>query len=138
MLSICTGYAESIGADTVFHGSAQVDSEAGYWDGTPEFLDHMNKLNSLNRRDRVTIEAPLIDKSKQQIIKLGLDCGLDFKKTWTCYEGGTEACGRCTACSSRIKGFIDNGVIDPVPYAIDIPWEKYNCKSINHTQAVTI
>lgn len=138
MLSICTGYAESIGADTVFHGSAQVDSEAGYWDGTPEFLNHMNSINSLNRRDRVTIEAPLLDKSKQQIIKLGLDCDLDFKKTWTCYEGGAEACGRCTACSSRIKGFIDNEVIDPVPYAIDIPWEKYNCKSINQTEAVII
>lgn len=130
MLSICTGYAESVGADTVFHGAAQVDSEAGYWDGTQEFLLNMNEVNSLNRRDRVSIEAPLIEMSKQQIIKLGMDCELDFKKTWTCYEGGTEACGRCTACSSRIKGFIDNKKVDPVPYSIHIPWEQYNCDPI--------
>lgn len=130
MLSICTGYAESVGADTVFHGAAQVDSEAGYWDGTPEFLKYINNLNELNRRDRVTIEAPLIDMSKQQIIKLGLDCGLDFRKTWTCYEGGDKACGRCTACSSRIKGFIDNQTIDPVPYDVVVPWNKFNCNTL--------
>ena len=130
LLSICTGYAESIGADTVFHGAAQVDSEAGYWDGTQEFLLNINEVNSLNRRDRVTIEAPLIEMSKQQIIKLGMDCDLDFKKTWTCYEGGSEACGRCTACSSRIKGFIDNKKVDPVPYSIYIPWEQFNCDPI--------
>lgn len=128
LLSICTGYAESIGADTVFHGSAQVDSEAGYWDGSTEFLEQINNINKLNRRDRVKIEAPLIELSKQQIIKLGLDCGLDFKKTWTCYEGGDKACGKCPACSSRIKGFIDNFMVDPIDYDIDIPWKKYNCK----------
>lgn len=128
MLSICTGYAESINADTVFHGSAQVDSEAGYWDGTPEFLDRMNNINSLNRRDRVNIEAPLLHMSKQEIVKLGISCGLDMSKTWTCYEGGEKACGKCTACSSRIKGFIDNKLIDPIPYEIDIPWSDYGCK----------
>lgn len=130
MLSICTGYAESLGADTVFHGAAQVDSEAGYWDGTQEFLLNMNEINSLNRRDRVQIEAPLIEMSKQQIIQMGLDAELDFTKTWTCYEGGEAACGRCTACSSRIKGFIDNGVIDPIDYQIDIPWEEHGCVPI--------
>ena len=130
LLSICSGYAESIGASVVYHGAAQVDSEAGYWDGTQEFISCMNLVNSLNRRDRVTIEAPLLQMSKQQIIKLGVDSGLDFSKTWTCYEGGRKACGRCTACSSRIKGFIDNKLIDPVEYEIDIPWEKYNCERL--------
>lgn len=130
LLSICTGYAESVGASVVYHGAAQVDSEAGYWDGTQEFISCMNLVNSLNRRDRVTIEAPLLQMSKQQIIKLGVDNGLDYSNTWTCYEDGEKACGRCTACSSRIKGFIDNKLIDPVQYAIDIPWDKYDCKEI--------
>jgi 7-cyano-7-deazaguanine synthase len=130
MLSICTGYAESVQADTVFHGAAQVDSEAGYWDGTVEFMDNINKLNSLNRRDRVTIEAPLIDKSKEEIIQLGLECGVDYSQTWTCYQGEDAACGKCPACSSRIKGFIDNKKIDPVEYGIDIPWDKYECEAL--------
>jgi len=124
MLSICTAYAESIGADTVFHGAALVDSQAGYWDGSIEFLGAINEVNELNRRNRVTIEAPLIYKSKKEIIQLGIELEVDFKTTWTCYEGKEKACGECPACSSRIKGFIDAGYIDPIPYDIDIPWSE--------------
>jgi len=131
MLSICTAYAESIGADTVFHGSALVDSQAGYWDGSQEFLEAINNVNKLNRRNRVTIEAPLIKKSKKDIVELGVDLNIDFSLTWTCYEGRKEACGKCPACSSRIQGFIEAGYIDPVPYEIDIPWDKYYCYKLD-------
>lgn len=130
MLSICTAYAESIGAETVFHGSALVDSQAGFWDGSKEFISAINKVNSLNRRDRVEIIAPLILKSKKDIIHLGQDLDVDFSLTWTCYEGRAKACGECTACSSRIKGFIDAGLIDPIEYEKEIPWEKYNCVAL--------
>ena len=131
MLSICTAYAESLGASTVFHGSALVDSQAGYWDGSSEFLEAINNVNKLNRRDRVTIEAPLIEKTKQEIVELGVDLKVDFSQTWTCYEGKEKACGRCPACSSRIQGFLDSGYIDPVPYIrTDIPWDEFNCKTI--------
>lgn len=130
LLSICTSYAESIGASTVYHGAALVDSQAGYWDGSIEFLHAINNINSLNRRDRIEIVAPLITKSKKDIIELGVNVGLDFAKTWTCYEGKDHACGHCPACSSRIKGFIDAGYIDPISYERHIPWEEYNCKQI--------
>lgn len=128
MLSICTAYAESIGASQVYHGAALIDSQAGYWDGSIEFLQAINKVNALNRRDRVEILAPLITKSKKDIIELGASCGVNFSETWTCYEGESQACGQCPACSSRIKGFIDAGIKDPLDYKIDIPWDKYNCK----------
>ena len=131
MLSICTAYAESLGAEAVLHGAALVDSQAGFWDGSTEFLDAINNVNSLNRRHRVRIEAPLIDFSKEEIIKLGVELGVDFSETWTCYEGKDKACGECTACSSRIKGFIDAGYIDPVPYSKEIPWSDYGCKEIS-------
>lgn len=130
MLSICTAYAESIGASTVYHGAALVDSQAGFWDGSVEFLRAINAVNALNRKDRVEIVAPLITKSKKDIIQLGIDVGVDYNQTWTCYEGKAKACGECTACSSRIKGFVDAGYIDPIPYSRQIPWEKYNCKPI--------
>ena len=130
MLSICTAYGESIDATKVYHGSALVDSQAGFWDGSQEFLTAINKVNALNRRNVVEIVAPLITKSKKSIIELGVECGVDFSKTWTCYEGQDQACGECTACSSRIQGFIDAGYIDPVPYKRDIPWEKYGCVEI--------
>ena len=130
MLSICTAYAESIGASLVYHGAALIDSQAGYWDGSIEFVKAINSVNQLNRRDRVEIVAPLITKSKKDIIELGVCYGVDFKNTWTCYEGGNRACGECPACSSRIKGFIDNKLIDPLPYNKNIPWDQYECKPI--------
>jgi 7-cyano-7-deazaguanine synthase len=130
MLSICTAYAESVEADTVFHGAALVDSQAGFWDGSIEFLHAINNINKLNRRNEITIKAPLITKSKKEIIELGLKLNIDFASTWTCYEGKEKACGECTACSSRIKGFIDARFIDPLPYEKEIPWNKFNCKKI--------
>jgi 7-cyano-7-deazaguanine synthase len=124
MLSICTAYAESIEATKVFHGAALVDSQAGFWDGSKEFLSAINAVNQLNRRTRIEIIAPLILKSKADIISMGVNLQVDFSKTWTCYEGAELACGECTACSSRIKGFVDAGQADPIAYNIDIPWEK--------------
>lgn len=131
MLSICTAYAESIGATKVYHGSALVDSQAGYWDGSIEFIQAINKVNKLNRRNRISIEAPLITKSKKDIIDKGIEVGVDFTNTWTCYEGKDKACGQCPACSSRIQGFLQAGYKDPIEYdRDDIPWSKYNVREI--------
>ena len=89
-------------------------------------------MSALNRRNKITVQAPLIDKSKEEIIKLGIKLGVDFSQTWTCYEGEEQACGECTACSLRIKGFMDAKYIDPIPYKITLPWEKYKCRLISH------
>tara|TARA_R100000008_G_scaffold86895_1_gene82548 strand:+ start:8510 stop:9220 length:711 start_codon:yes stop_codon:yes gene_type:complete len=123
MLSIACSYAEAVEADTVYHGSALVDSQAGYWDGSKEFLTEINSVTSLNRKNLIKIEAPLIELSKREIIKIGLDNGVCFEDTWTCYEGEEIACGYCTACSSRIQGFLENKIKDPIKYErTDIPW----------------
>jgi 7-cyano-7-deazaguanine synthase len=124
MLSICCAYAETVGADTVFHGAAQADSVAGFWDGSKEFIDAMNNVNMLNRRHKIKIEAPLLDKSKAEIIRWGNIMGVDYSNTWTCYNGEEKACGECTACSLRLKGFIDAGMKDPIDYSKEIPWDK--------------
>ena len=123
MLSIACSYAAAVGAEIVYHGSALVDSQAGYWDGSAEFLEQINHLTALNRKNRIKIEAPLINLSKKEIISRGLDNGVRFEDTWTCYEGKELACGYCTACSSRIQGFLDNKMKDPIEYErTDIPW----------------
>ena len=124
LLSICCAVAESVKADTVFHGAAQIDTQSGYWDGSKEFLSSINELTALIRKHRVKVEAPLIELSKKEIIEWGNDIGVDFSNTWTCYEGEDKACGECTACSSRLKGFIDAGIVDPLEYNKDIPWKK--------------
>jgi len=124
LLSIACSFAEGFGADTVYHGAAQADSVAGYWDGSAEFLDTINGVTALNRRNKIKVEAPLINKSKKEIIDMGTELGVDFSRTWTCYEGLDEACGECTACSLRLQGFILAGIKDPVNYSKDIPWDK--------------
>ena len=125
MLSICCAKAESVGASAVFHGAAQVDTQAGYWDGSREYMVALNGLVSLNRKNRIQVGSPLINKTKAEIIAWGVELGVDFSKTWTCYEGKKKACGECPACSSRIMGFMEAGIKDPVPYSIKIPWKKH-------------
>ena len=125
MLSIACSYAEAVGADTVYHGSALVDSQAGYWDGSKEFLTEINNVIGLNRKNNISIEAPLIKLSKKEIVNTGIINNIKFEDTWTCYEGAEKACGYCTACSSRIQGFLQNKIIDPIEYQReDIPWER--------------
>jgi len=130
MLSIACACAENYGAEKVFYGAAEIDTVSGYWDASEEFWLWMNKVTSLNRRNQISIEAPLIKLSKKEIIELGIKCGIDFKDTRTCYSKNILSCGECPSCSSRIKGFIDAGYIDPVSYSKTINWEKYNCKPI--------
>jgi len=132
LLSICCAYAESVGASTVFHGAALVDSQAGYWDGSKEFLDSINQVIDLNRRDRVTIEAPLISMSKKEIIELGIELHVNFAETHTCYSGNKIADASNPASSSRIQGFIKAGYIDPVKYKQKIPWKDYTCTKISY------
>ena len=123
-LSILTALAEDNGVNMVMYGAAQADSVAGYFDGSKEFIGAINNVNILNRRHKIKIEAPLLDKSKADIIKWGLSLGVDYSKTWTCYEGKDEACGVCTACSLRLLGMIESGYKDPLKYQIQEKLDK--------------
>jgi len=116
--TIACAYAESKGADTVWYGAAEVDSLAGYWDGSNEFVDSMNALVALNRENRITIEAPLITMSKEAIVEEGVRLGVDFGKTWTCYSNRADGLADATTPSSsmRVKGFVDAGYQDPIQY----------------------
>lgn len=125
LLSMACAYAETVGASTVYHGAAQADSVAGYWDGSPEFLNEINKVTALNRRNKIGIKAPLLTMSKAEIIKFGTSLGVNYVDTWTCYEGEEKACGECTACALRLKGFIDARIKDPIEYKRDINWAAY-------------
>ena len=117
-LSICSSYAEGVGADTVWYGAAQVDSLAGYWDGSEEFVDTVNGVTALNRENRINIEAPLLVMSKAEIIEEGLRLGVKFNDTWTCYSDRKDKLADATTPSSslRVKGFMDAGYKDPIQY----------------------
>tara|TARA_R100000697_G_scaffold72830_1_gene85243 strand:- start:2837 stop:3580 length:744 start_codon:yes stop_codon:yes gene_type:complete len=133
-LSICSSYAEGIKADTVWYGAAQVDSLAGYWDGSEEFVNAVNNVNDLNRENRVKIEAPLLTMSKEEIILKGIELGVKFKDTWTCYSDREDRLADATTPSSsmRVKGFIDAGYRDPIDYVqqpkLDKIYLEKSCK----------
>ena len=133
-LSICSSYAEGIKADTVWYGAAQVDSLAGYWDGSEEFVNAVNNVNDLNRENRVKIEAPLLTMSKEEIILKGIELGVIFKDTWTCYSDREDRLADATTPSSsmRVKGFIDAGYRDPIDYVqqpkLDKIYLEKSCK----------
>ena len=141
-LSICSSYAEGVGADTVWYGAAQVDSLAGYWDGSEEFVDTVNRVTDLNRENRINIEAPLLEMSKADIIKEGIRLGVIFKDTWTCYsDGKVEKNGKgyhliadatTPSSSMRVKGFVDAGYKDPITYIqqdkLNKLYDENNCR----------
>lgn len=116
LLSVAAAYAEAHGIEDVFYG-AQAQDEYGYWDCTATFLEHINAVLALNRRRPVSIHAPFVARSKADNVRLGLELGVDFGRTWSCYRGGDAACGRCPTCVERVKAFAAVNVNDPLPYA---------------------
>lgn len=133
-LSIAASYAEAVGANIIFHGATKVDSLAGYWDASPEFMPLINGLLALNREHRIRVEAPLLEMDKSDIVTEGVKLGVRFSETYTCYSGEIPADANSPSSALRIKGFAKAGYIDPIPYKQDLSgtWKKYNCRKISY------
>jgi 7-cyano-7-deazaguanine synthase len=115
-LAYAVAYAESLGVDRVFYG-AQAHDLYGYWDTTPEFLERLNEVYALNRKNAIRIEAPFVRYSKADVLRTGLSLGVDYAQTWSCYAGHDKACGKCPTCAERLKAFQEVGLIDPIAYS---------------------
>ena len=115
MLSLAVGYAVSIGANKVYYGAHSGD-HAIYPDCRPEFVEKMNAVCAIANYEAVEIVTPYLDSSKIEILKDGLDMGLSYANTWTCYNGREKACGKCGACQERLEAFKENGIPDPLEY----------------------
>ncbi|MFC1467722.1 7-cyano-7-deazaguanine synthase QueC [Verrucomicrobiota bacterium] len=122
-LSYALAWAEVLGAEDIFIGVNAVDY-SGYPDCRPEFISAYQTMANLATKASVTgemhltIHTPLIDLTKGEIIQRGLDLGVDYGLTTSCYDPGPngEACGICDTCKLRIKGFKELGMDDPRPY----------------------
>ena len=120
-LAFALSYAESIGAEDIFVGVNQIDY-SGYPDCRSEFIAAFENLANLatkagvEGKSRFRIRTPLIRLTKAEIIKRGLELGVDYSLTWSCYQGGQRACGRCDSCKLRLAGFADAGARDPLEY----------------------
>jgi len=125
-LSVGLSYAESIGADALFIGATAMDY-SGYPDCRPEYIEAFRKVSKLGTKigvegKPIKIESPLLYMTKKEIIKKGLELGVPFDKTWSCYLGDDKACGRCDSCLLRLKGFKETGVKDPIEYGFLPEW----------------
>ena len=122
-LSLALAWAETLDTGDIFIGVNAVDY-SGYPDCRAEYIEAFERMANLatkaavEGRRSVKIHAPLIHWTKAQIIRRGLELGVDYRLTSSCYDPAADgsACGCCDACLLRLRGFAENGVADPAPY----------------------
>ena len=122
-LSFAIAWAETLGVSDVFIGVNALDY-SGYPDSRPEFIEAFERMANLATRagvqggQKLNIHTPLIHLTKAQIIRRGLELGVDYSTTSTCYDPAPDgtSCGQCDACLLRLRGFAENGVADPIAY----------------------
>jgi 7-cyano-7-deazaguanine synthase len=122
-LSLALAWAEVLGSEDIFIGVNALDY-SGYPDCHPEYIAAYETMANLatkagiEGKQRLKIHTPLIKMTKAQIIKKGLELGVDYGLTHSCYDPAAagEACGECDSCQLRLKGFQEAGISDPVRY----------------------
>ena len=120
-LSFALAWAETLGSSDIFVGVNALDY-SGYPDCRPEYIAAYQRMANLATKAGVegtqtlTIHTPLIELTKAQIIRKGLELGVDYSITSSCYDPGPngEPCGQCDACQLRAKGFAEAGLADPL------------------------
>lgn len=121
-LSVALALAEVIGARAIYIGVNAIDY-SGYPDCRPEFIEAFQGVADKGTKmgvegERIEIRAPLLQMSKSEIIRKGLELGVPFEDTWSCYREVEPACGRCDSCRLRLKGFEEAGAVDPIEYEV--------------------
>ncbi|HBV21835.1 MAG TPA: 7-cyano-7-deazaguanine synthase, partial [Nitrosomonas sp.] len=124
MLSLALAWAETLNCRDIFIGVNAVDY-SGYPDCRPAFIQAFENMANLATKaaiegKKLTIHAPIIDLSKQDIIRTGLVLGVDYGLTVSCYQADEagRACGVCDACRIRRKGFTEAGIADMTRYQV--------------------
>ncbi len=124
-LSFALAYAEVVGAKAVFIGANALDY-SGYPDCRPEYFEAFQAMADVATKQaveggKVWINAPLLEMTKAQIVKQGMDLNAPLQHTWSCYRGPDNegaACGTCESCVLRRRGFEEAGSKDPVAYVV--------------------
>ncbi|RQG89834.1 7-cyano-7-deazaguanine synthase QueC [Natrarchaeobius halalkaliphilus] len=117
LLSMAVSYAEATDCETVVIGAHSEDF-SGYPDCRPQFFEAFERLVAVGTKPgtEITIDAPFVDWSKTEIAEYGIDLGVPYEHTWSCYRENEPACGTCDACAYRLQAFQRIGVRDPIAY----------------------
>jgi len=119
LLAVAVAWAEVCEAGCVYLGAVQAD-RGGYPDCRREFADAFERAVELGTgpETHIRIVTPLVEMTKADIVRLGLEIGAPLELTWSCYQAGERPCGRCTSCQGRAAGFAAAGVPDPAAWAV--------------------
>jgi 7-cyano-7-deazaguanine synthase len=117
LLSIATSFAEAKGADAIFIGVQSLDY-SGYPDCRPQFIEAFQKVIDLGTKDstKIVLRTPFIRLTKTDILRIGMDLGVPYEHTWSCYRNEGKACGTCGSCHFRQEAFAAIGKKDPIEY----------------------
>lgn len=117
-LSSAASMALSLGCSAVYYG-AHHDDWAGdaYPDCSQAFVDAMGAAIAEGTGGQLQLRAPFVQMTKADIVRTGLELGVPYELTWSCYEGGAAPCGKCATCIDRIAAFRANGTEDPLMMA---------------------
>ena len=122
MLSAAASFAGSLFGDepVEIYIGAHADDAAGnaYADCREDFIRTLDAAIRIGTYEKIRVVAPFVDETKADIVKVGLELGVPYELTWSCYEGGEKHCGRCATCRDRAAAFAANGIKDP---AEDLP-----------------
>jgi 7-cyano-7-deazaguanine synthase len=119
LLAAAVSWAEVLGAAAIVIGAVWEDS-SGYPDCRPQFYRAFEEAVRLGTRPetRIRVLTPVIALSKAEIVRCGIELGVPFEATWSCYQDEERACGVCESCLLRLNGFAEAGAVDPVPYRL--------------------
>ncbi|RPI04766.1 MAG: 7-cyano-7-deazaguanine synthase QueC [Ignavibacteriae bacterium] len=119
ILSVAVSWAEVVGAEQIFIGAVEEDS-SGYPDCRKEFYDAFNSVIRLGTKPETTISinTPVIQLKKSEIVQRGMELHAPFHLTWSCYTNEDRACGVCDSCALRLRAFQIAGIEDPIPYIL--------------------
>lgn len=117
LLSIAVSFAEANDCVAIFIG-AHSEDYSGYPDCRPTFFDSFQQVIEFGTKPETSIElvTPFVDWTKTEIVERGLELGVPYELTWSCYREEGPACGTCDACAYRLKAFQKVGVADPIKY----------------------
>lgn len=118
LIAAAVSWAEVLGANDIYYGAVEADS-SGYPDCRESFVKALEYAIQLGTAagERMRLHAPLVQMSKPQIVRRGLELAAPLHATWSCYQAEEAACGRCESCLLRLAGFRGAGVEDPIRYA---------------------
>lgn len=125
LVSMAVSYAEANDCSAVFVG-AHSEDYAGYPDCRPEFFEAFQQVIDVGTKPEtdISVVAPFVEWSKTEIAERGLELGVPYELTWSCYRANEPACGTCDSCAFRLQAFRQAGTTDPIEYAERPPFEE--------------